>query len=148
MLEAKIIIDAPELANAINNLAAAIGTAKANPTAMAAPTPAANPTPAPAAMPVAPSVPAPTNPQPAPMPGPAPVTNAPVSYPAPGVPLAQPPQYSVDQIMAAGATLMDAGKVNELMALLHSFGVQAVMDLRPEQLGAFATEMRKLGAQI
>ena len=82
------------------------------------------------------------------MPGPAPVTNAPVSYPAPGVPLAQPPQYSVDQIMAAGATLMDAGKVNELMALLHSFGVQAVMDLKPEQLGAFATEMRKLGAQI
>lgn len=160
MLEAKIIIEAPELANAINNLAAAIGAAKANPAAMVAPAaphnpaamvapaPVANPTPAPAAVPVAPSAPAPSNPQPAPMPGPAPVTNAPVSYPAPGVPLAQPPQYSVDQIMAAGATLMDAGKVNELMALLHSFGVQAVMDLKPEQLGAFATEMRKLGAQI
>ena len=43
---------------------------------------------------------------------------------------------------------MDAGKVQELMNLLHSFGVNAVMDLKPEQLGAFATEMRKLGAQI
>ena len=50
--------------------------------------------------------------------------------------------------MAAGATLMDAGKVTELINLLHSFGVQAVMDLKPEQLGAFATEMRKLGAKI
>ena len=50
--------------------------------------------------------------------------------------------------MAAGATLMDAGKVNELIALLHSFGVQAVMDLKPEQLGAFATKMRDLGAKV
>jgi hypothetical protein len=64
------------------------------------------------------------------------------------MPLAPPPQYTVDQIMQAGATLMDAGKVQELMNLLHSFGVNAVMDLKPEQLGAFATEMRKLGAQI
>lgn len=50
--------------------------------------------------------------------------------------------------MQAGATLMDAGKVNELMNLLHSFGVQAVMDLKSEQLGAFATAMRELGAKI
>ena len=50
--------------------------------------------------------------------------------------------------MAAGASLMDAGKVNELMNLLHSFGVQAVMDLKPEQLGAFATGLRELGAKI
>ncbi len=69
-------------------------------------------------------------------------------YAAPGVPLGGPPKYTVDQIMAAGATLMDAGKVNELMNLLHSFGVQAVMDLKPEQLGAFATAMRELGAKI
>ena len=65
-----------------------------------------------------------------------------------GVPLAPAPQYTVDQIMQAGATLMDAGKVNELMNLLHSFGVQAVMDLKPAQLGAFATAMRELGAKI
>ena len=83
------------------------------------------------------------------MPGAAPVANAPTgNYAAPGVPLAQPPQYTVDQIMAAGAMLMDAGKVNELMSLLHSFGVQAVMDLKQEQLGAFATALRNMGAQI
>ena len=50
--------------------------------------------------------------------------------------------------MAAGATLMDAGKANDLVNLLQSFGVRAVMELKQEQLGAFATEMRKLGAKI
>ena len=64
------------------------------------------------------------------------------------VPLAAAPKFTIEQIMAAGATLMDAGKVNELIDLLHSFGVQAVMDLKPEQLGAFATKMRKMGAKI
>lgn len=96
--------------------------------------------------------PGPTNPTPAstasvaPMAGP---TSAyPSNAPAAGLPVAQPPQYTVDQIMQAGATLMDAGRVNDLMNLLHSFGVNAVMDLKPEQLGAFATELRKMGAQI
>lgn len=139
MFEVKVTIEAPELASAINNLATAIG-GSAKPSVAATTPVAQTAAPAPAPAPVA---------QPAAMPAPAPVaTNAPVSYPAPNVPLAQPPKYTVDQIMAAGATLMDAGKVNELMNLLHSFGVQAVMDLKPEQLGAFATAMRELGAQI
>lgn len=139
MLEVKVTIVAPELSGAINNLAAAIG-GKATQSA-----PAAQQMPAPApTAPVTPQMPVQT----APMVAPAPVTNAPTNYPAPNVPLAPPPQYTVDQIMAAGATLMDAGKVNELMNLLHSFGVQAVMDLKPEQLGAFATAMRELGAKI
>lgn len=142
MFEAKITIETPALAQAINNLAAAIGGA--NPVSFPNNTPVTAPTPV--------QPPAQTNPQapvmPTQMPGPAPVASAPVSSPAPGVPLAQPPKYTVDQIMAAGATLMDAGKVNELMNLLHSFGVQAVMDLKPEQLGAFATALRDLGAKI
>lgn len=50
--------------------------------------------------------------------------------------------------MTAGAALIDAGKINELMGLLNTFGVQAVTHLKQEQLGAFATELRKLGAQI
>lgn len=62
--------------------------------------------------------------------------------------MAAAPKYTVEQIMAAGATLMDAGKANDLINLLHSFGVQAVMELKPEQLGAFATAMRDLGAKI
>lgn len=60
--------------------------------------------------------------QPNPLPSPGPVAQATPNYPAPNVPLAQPPQYTIDQIMAAGATLMDAGKVNELRNLLMSFG--------------------------
>ena len=73
---------------------------------------------------------------------------APAQAPVAAVPVAPAPQYTVEQIMAAGATLMDAGKANELINLLHSFGVQAVMDLKPDQLGAFATSMRELGAKI
>ena len=111
MVEIKVTVSMPELAQAINNLAAAISS---------------KPTPAPApAQPIAP-------------------TPALVS----AVPLASAPQYMVDQIMNAGAALMDAGKIADLMNLLHSFGVRAVMELKPEQLGAFATEMRKLGAAI
>lgn len=142
MLEVKIIIEATELANAINNLSAAVGGTKNSAPAQAeAPVaqttaPAAQPT-----TPVAQQTAAPTAPAPA-------SAAAPMNYPAPGVPLAQPPKYTVDQIMAAGAMLMDAGKVNELMNLLHSFGVQAVMDLKPEQLGAFVTALRELGAKI
>ena len=56
--------------------------------------------------------------------------------------------YTIDQIMKAGAALMDAGKINELRKLIDSFGVEAVTNLKPEQLGAFATELRKLGAKI
>ena len=107
------------------------------------------PTGAPAAPMAGPTSAFPSNTYPGQAPGPVSPT-APTAPPAQptGVPLAPAPQYTVDQIMQAGATLMDAGKVNELMNLLHSFGVQAVMDLKPEQLGAFATAMRELGAKI
>lgn len=138
MLEMKLTIEAPELANALNNLAAALG-ARPFPTAQQAPA-AASTQPQPVVPQQAPAAPV------APMPAPA--TTAQPNTPVAGVPLAQPPKYTVDQIMAAGAQLMDAGKVNDLMNLLHSFGVQAVMDLKPEQLGAFATALRDMGAKI
>lgn len=152
MFEAKLTITAPGLEAALNNLAAAIAGAKAAaPTTVQAP-PQGPTAPVPTqAPPQAPANPTPAAPSAAPagFPGPAPT---PVSQASPlpqaGLPLGGPPQYTVDQIMQAGATLMDAGKVTELTNLLHSFGVQAVMDLKPEQLGAFATEMRKMGAAI
>ena len=170
MLEAKLTIVAPGLEAAINALAQALsgGVHPSVPTPAPAPAASANPTTAPsgvaapmvtAAATTGPAVAAPPFEAPAPpvagtvptapamAPAP-PVQPQPQSYAAPGIPLGQPPQYTRDQIMAAGATLMDAGKVNELMNLLHSFGVQAVMDLKPEQLGAFATAMRELGAKI
>lgn len=65
-----------------------------------------------------------------------------------GVPLSPGPEYTTDQIMAAGATLMDAGRVDDLVNLLHQFGVAAVTELKPEQRGAFVTALRSLGAKI
>ena len=144
MLEVKILIEAPELVGAINNLAASFGGAKPSPAVPVSSGPLPAPVPPVAAAPVpvdaVPSAPAPVPPV---------ATAAPqIPAPTPGIPVAAPPQYTVDQIMAAGATLMDAGKITELTNLLHSFGVQAVMDLKPEPLGAFATAMRELGAKI
>ena len=135
MLEVKIMIEAPELVNAINNLATAVSGVKTNYFTENKSIPATNSAPtatfASASAPVQSVVP----------------TNA-ANIPVANVPLAQAPKYTVEQIMSAGAMLMDAGKVNELMNLLHSFGVQAVVDLNPEQLGAFATALRELGAKI
>lgn len=81
----------------------------------------------------------------------APAAPAPIPVPVappPAVPVTAAPAYSRDQIMTAGATLIDAGKMGALQTLLNTFGVQAVTQLKDDQLGAFATELRKLGAQI
>lgn len=136
MLEAKITIEAPALSQAISDLAQAIRDSRAAlPQTHANAVPMTQPQQAAAnVVPMAQQAPVPTAPQ--------------QPAPAAAVPLAQPPQYTVDQIMAAGAQLMDAGKVNDLINLLHSFGVQAVMDLKPDQLGAFATALREMGAKI
>lgn len=141
MLEIRVTVEAKDLAQAINNLASAMGggmTAKAaQPTAPQQP------------MQVQPQQPQQQMAAPLQQPLPTAPQAAPVTQPAAApVPIAQPPKYTVDQIMAAGATLMDAGKTNELLGLLQRFGVQAVMDLKEEQLGQFATALRELGAKI
>ena len=74
-------------------------------------------------------------------------TAAPAAGPAP-VPLAETPAYTIEDISKAGAGLAQAGRVNELVALLAQFGVRACMELKPEQYGAFATALRGLGANI
>ena len=157
MFEINVTVNAPELAEALNNLAAAMKGAKPEPAASktgkadkpAAPVPPADYMP-PADTAPAPATPAPAvTPAPAPAPTPAPVQAPVTPAPAPApVPVAPAPTYNRDQIMTAGAALIDAGKINELMGLLNSFGVQAVTQLKQDQLGAFATELRKLGAQI
>lgn len=154
MFEINVTVNAPELAEALNNLAAALKGAK--PEHAASKTSKADkPAPVPPAdyMPPADTAPAPATPAPAvtpaPAPAPAPVQAPVTPAPAPApVPVAPAPTYNRDQIMTAGAALIDAGKINELMGLLNSFGVQAVTQLKQDQLGAFATELRKLGAQI
>lgn len=108
---------------------------------------------APVAAPMPPAAPlAPTMP-PAPAAAPVPPVAAPVAPPAPApaapaVPVTTAPTYTLDQIAKAGASLVDAGKMEPLLALLSRYGVQAVTQLAPEHYGAFATELRALGAQI
>lgn len=164
MMEMKITVEAPDLAASIIKLAEAIASGPdpnlltpdeprpvssypttpapavaapvAAPAAPVAATPTATPTPAPA-----PAVAAP-----APTAGPASVT--PGNTPAPAVPVTGAPTYTLDQISRAGASLVDAGKMQQLLELLGRYGVQAVTQLQPEQYGAFATELRALGAQI
>ena len=152
MFEINVTVNAPELAEALNSLAAALKGAKPEPAASKTGK-ADKPAPVPPAdyMPPADTAPAPATPAPAvtPAPAPAPVQAPVPPAPAPApVPVAPAPTYNRDQIMTAGAALIDAGKINELMGLLNSFGVQAVTQLKQDQLGAFATELRKLGAQI
>ncbi len=152
MFEINVTVNAPELAEALNNLAAALKGVKLEPAASKTGK-ADKPAPVPPAdyMPPADTAPAPATPAPAvtPAPAPAPVQAPVTPAPAPApVPVAPAPTYNRDQIMTAGAALIDAGKINELMGLLNSFGVQAVTQLKQDQLGAFATELRKLGAQI
>lgn len=97
----------------------------------------------------------PTQPTPAPVatPTPAPAPAAPAqtvapTNPAPTVPVTTAPTYTLDQIAKAGASLVDAGKMEQLLALLAKYGVQAVTQLQPDQYGVFATELRTLGAQL
>jgi hypothetical protein len=58
------------------------------------------------------------------------------------------PTYTLDQLARAGATLAQAGKMEQALALLNKYGIQTVNQLKPEQYGAFATELRALGAQV
>jgi len=102
----------------------------ANGVSQAAPSTSAAPTPVPTSLPPAGQT------APAPVPQQAPVTPA--------------PTYTIEQVAKAGADLArdNPGMMGPLMALLQRYGVQTVTDLRPEQLGAFATELRGLGAKI
>ena len=98
-----------------------------------APQPAVNPTPAAVvpqtAAPTAPSAPSPAIPM-------TPVTEA--------------PKYSIDDIARAGAELAQQGpdKIAALTGLLQQFGLQAVTQLRTEQMGPFVLALRGMGARI
>ena len=65
-------------------------------------------------------------------------------------PVAAAPTYTVEQVGKAGADLVAAnpGVMPTLMGLLQKYGVTMVTDLKAEQLGPFATELRALGGKI
>lgn len=86
---------------------------------------------APTAVPVVPTAPAAS-----------PVTSAPTAVPTTA------PTYTMEDLAKAAMTLMDAGRQNDLIALLNKFGVSSLPDLPTTHYGAFATDLRGLGAQI
>lgn len=73
---------------------------------------------------------------------------APVSAPAPAPVPTTAPTYSTEQLAVAATQLVDAGRRIDLLNLLSTFGVQALTALPKEQYGAFATQLRVMGAKI
>lgn len=144
MLEMKITIAAPDLAAAINNLAAALD---GNTVPAEKPAKAEKQTEAKDA-----AQRAPVNPMQAtgaplsatPVQTVAPVANAPV---ASAVPTGA-PTYTLDMVARAGAAFVDAGKMDALCGLLAKYGVEALTALDPAQYGNFVNDLRALGALI
>lgn len=56
--------------------------------------------------------------------------------------------YTLDALSRAGAALVDAGMMPQLLDLLTKYGVRAVVQLPKEQYNAFAGELKALGAQL
>ena len=135
------------------------GQAMSGPAVQAAPVPAPAAQPSPALAPVTPvpvaqpaAAPAPVA-QPAAAPAPvAQPAPAPVAQPAPApAPAAAPPTaraFRFEDIQLAATSLCDTGKRAEVLELLTKYGIQALSALPAEQYGAFATELRGLGAKI
>lgn len=133
MLELKIKIETPDLAAALERLAAAMApVAAAAPAGAAQTTATVSPTPASTtAASVVPTAPAPT-----------PATTA--AIPTEG------PKYTIDDIARAGSMLAMQGpeKVAALNGLLQQFGLASLTQLKPDQTSAFVQAMRGLGAQL
>lgn len=66
----------------------------------------------------------------------------------PTAPTAPPAVYTLEQLSLAAAPLMDAGKMDALVALMQSFGVQTLQQLPQERYNDFAVAIRGMGAQI
>ena len=64
------------------------------------------------------------------------------------VPVASAPVYTLEQIARASATLRDAGRLQDLGALLAQFGVQTLQQVPADRYGEFATALRGMGAKI
>lgn len=82
----------------------------------------------------------------------APKSSTPAPIVAPTAPVAPTaaPTYTLDAITRAGADFLarHPDKQSELNALFPQFGITTLTELRPEQMGPFATAMRALGVAI
>lgn len=148
MLEINVTVHIPGLPEAINNLADAVkgyvntipAPVAVNETTVLEKTETAAPVTAPVEK-------APAN---------AATENAPVAVQTEAAPVAVAPPaevkaaYTIEQLSVAGAALCEQGKMPQLIALLGKYGVQAVTQLNtaPENLNAFAAELKALGANL
>ena len=87
---------------------------------------------------------APVQPQAIPAPTAVPVPQPPAST---GIPTAT-PTYTRDDLMTAGAQLMQKVGMPALQQLLGRFGVRAIHELPEAQYGAFAQTLREMGGAI
>ena len=72
---------------------------------------------------------------------------APAAPPQPIMPTSA-PQYTYEVLFNAAAALMGQNKGPQLQQLLVKYGIQRLPDLPPEQYGAYATDLRALGAKL
>lgn len=165
MLEVKVTILTPDLSAAIIRLADAMTNRPVEPTCaetdscpIEIPAAPAEPV-APAKVPMAPV----TAPEAAPVvpveqvapaqvaPPVAPVTAseaipaAPVPASAPAVPEKA---YNLNELSVAASSLIEQGKMQELMEIIRSYGVISLNVLPAEHYADFAAKIRKLGAKI
>lgn len=142
-----------ELTTAINGLIATVGgtnVSAATPTAeqmAAAVQEAVTPAPTPVPMPM---------PQSAPVPMPvAQMSQAPIQEPVQTAPTPTPTavptsavvqNYTRDQLAVAASGLINMGKQQRLLEILHGFGVQALTELPENLYGAFAGAIKVEGA--
>ena len=100
--------------------------------------------------PVQEPTPAPVPTAPVAEPVPTPVAPTPVA-PTPVVPTPAPTQtikYSVQQLAVAAMQLKDQGRIADLQGLLVQFGVASMVELKDDQLDAFAQALRGLGVTL
>lgn len=152
MMEIKIAIDAPALAQAINHLADVISGIQ--PVRSAAPTAPAPQVPGSVVSEV-PAPPAPQAENPETKAEQLPSQTAPVesteapatSAPSQAGPTAK-PVHTKEQLSFAGTALMEKGLQPQLEGILEKYGVKCIPQLKPEQYDAVANDLIALGAEL
>lgn len=139
MFEIKVTVACPDVLKAVDRIAELIRNDAA--CAEPAPTPVQPMTaaPAPVPAPVAASAPVPVA-----------ATTMPSVAPVAAAPVAAAPSYTMAEVAKAGADLMSGNPALQpaLVDLIHRYGAQTVQDIPQDKLGAFATELRQMGAKI
>lgn len=63
-------------------------------------------------------------------------------------PVPEKKEYTLEILSKAGASLVNAGKMNEIIMALKKYGVLAVNKLPPDKFNDFADDLRGMGADI